>query len=75
MSSLNPCPLCQGTLIIADFNKGYRVECKAGCLKNHITEASKTVEAAMDDLTKFNMELDFGADMWDSKIRDKVVED
>ena len=71
---MSPCPLCRGPLIIADYNKGVRVECKAGCLDNHLKEAA-TITAAMADLAKFNMELQCGADMWDSKIRGGVVED
>lgn len=73
---MDPCPLCNGPLSVLEYKKGYRVECiDSGCLDTHLPEARRGFDEAMNDLAKFRTELDFGADMWDSKIRDRVVED
>ncbi len=68
------CPMCHEKLYTVEYSCGYRVVCLKGCLNNVLTLNSKTREDAVEALETFITELNSGADIWGSKIRDGVAE-
>ena len=71
---MTDCPLCHKKTFIIRVEKEHVVNCVSGCLKK-VVKSGETEKEAMDKFAEFLTELEMGADLWGSKIRDGVVED